>query len=71
MTAEQRVKAEKQQEDQHLGDGVYVSHDSHQLWLAANHHTNRTVAMGERELQGLVDYARRRLGFRIRTTEET
>lgn len=58
-------------DDQHLGDGVYVSHDSYQLWLAANHHENRTVAMGERELQGVVDYARRMLGFRIRMTEET
>ncbi len=29
----------------HMGDGVYLSHDGYQLWLAANHHDNKTVAL--------------------------
>jgi hypothetical protein len=31
--------------DQYLGDGVYVSHDSFQLWLAVNDHRNKVIAI--------------------------
>jgi hypothetical protein len=29
----------------YLGDGVYLSHDGYQLWLAVNHHENKVVAL--------------------------
>ncbi len=29
----------------HLGDGVYLSYDGWQFWLAVNHHENRVVAL--------------------------
>jgi hypothetical protein len=29
----------------HIGDGVYVSHDGFQLWLAVNNHRNNVVAL--------------------------
>jgi hypothetical protein len=29
----------------HIGDGVYVSHDGFQLWLAVNNHMNNVVAL--------------------------
>ena len=32
-------------EVEYLGDGVYLSHDGFQYWLAANHHENRVVAL--------------------------
>lgn len=32
-------------ESTHIGDGVYISHDRFHVWLAANHHENRVVAL--------------------------
>jgi hypothetical protein len=29
----------------YLGDGVYASYDGYQIWLAANHHENKLVAL--------------------------
>ena len=29
----------------YLGDGVYLSHDGFQFWLAANHHDNKVIAL--------------------------
>ena len=29
----------------YLGDGVYLSDDGYQLWLAVNHHENKVVAL--------------------------
>jgi surface polysaccharide O-acyltransferase-like enzyme len=29
----------------HMGDGVYLSHDGYQHWLAVNHHENKVVAL--------------------------
>lgn len=31
--------------DEHLGDGVYMADDGYQLWLAANDHRNRLIAL--------------------------
>lgn len=31
--------------DKYLGDGVYLSNDGYQLWIAANDPSNKTVAM--------------------------
>lgn len=32
-------------EDKYLGDGVYASFDGYQIWLAANDHRNKVVAI--------------------------
>ncbi len=45
-------------EPRHLGDGAYVSFDGYQLWLAANHHENRVIALEPSVLRALVEYAR-------------
>jgi len=29
----------------YMGDGVYLSHDGYQHWLAVGHHLNRVVAL--------------------------
>lgn len=29
----------------HMGDGVYLSHDDYQFWLAVNDHENYVVAL--------------------------
>lgn len=42
----------------HLGDGAYVSFDGYQLWLAANHHDNRVIALEPGVMRALVSYAR-------------
>ena len=47
----------KTKDTQHLGDGVYVGHDGHQLWIGANHHENMTVAIDESVFHSLVAYA--------------
>lgn len=41
----------------HLGDGAYASHDGYQIWLAANHHENRVVALDAGAIAALVEYA--------------
>lgn len=51
----------------HLGDGCYVSFDGYHLWLAANHHENKLIALDPDVMRALVDYARRidaRMGTR-------
>lgn len=45
-------------EPRHIGDGVYVSFDGYQLWLAVNHHENRVVALEPSVMRALVEYAR-------------
>jgi len=40
----------------HLGDGVYASFDGFQIWLAANHHENRVVAIEPSVFLELVRY---------------
>lgn len=36
---------EERKEPAYLGDGVYISHDGWHVWLAANHHLNRVIAL--------------------------
>lgn len=43
----------------YLGDGVYVSHDGYQIWLAANHPSNKSVAIEPAVLRALINYAKR------------
>ena len=41
----------------HIGDGVYVSDDGYQIWLAANNHNNKVVALEPRVFMELVKTA--------------
>jgi hypothetical protein len=42
----------------YLGDGVYASYDGYHIWLAANHHENKVVALEPEVFRALVEYAR-------------
>ncbi len=46
---------------EYLGDGLYANHDSHQLWLFANHHETPTdkVALQRDVYEALKRYAKR------------
>ena len=43
-------------EDRYLGDGVYASFDGYQVWLAANDHTNKVIALESDVMRKLVEY---------------
>ena len=45
--------------DLHLGEGVYASFDGYQIWLAANHHENKVIALEPEVLVRLIAYAER------------
>jgi hypothetical protein len=40
----------------YLGDGVYVSFDGYQIWLAVNHHENKVVALEPSVFRRLCEY---------------
>jgi hypothetical protein len=40
----------------YLGDGVYVSFDGYQIWLAANHHENKVIALEPHVFARLCEY---------------
>jgi hypothetical protein len=42
----------------YLGDGVYASFDGFQIWLAANHHENKVVALEPQVFKRLCEYAK-------------
>lgn len=46
----------------HIGDGVYVSHDDYQLWLAANDHNNKVIALEPTAFLRLLEVAGRLWG---------
>ena len=52
----------------YLGDGVYASFDGYQIWLAANDHNNKVVALEPMVLASLFAYAAK-LGMRIGRAE--
>lgn len=43
--------------DKHLGDGVYASFDGYQIWLAANNHNNKVIAIDPHVMTQLIRYA--------------
>ena len=47
------------EDETYLGDGVYASHDGFQIWLAANHHENKVVALEPRVFANLCEYVKR------------
>lgn len=44
---------------EYLGDGVYVSFDGYQLWLAEGHHEHRVIALEPEVFNKLVAYSKR------------
>lgn len=61
VRADLEALAERKRAEQntYLGDGVYASFDGYQIWLAANHHTNKVVALDISVIHGLMGYAKR------------
>jgi hypothetical protein len=47
---------DKEQMNEYLGDGVYASFDGYQIWLAANHHNNKVIAIEPSVYERLVKY---------------
>jgi hypothetical protein len=45
------------QQETYLGDGVYASFDGYQIWLAANHHENKVLALEPEVFARLCEYA--------------
>jgi len=43
--------------DKYLGDGVYASFDGFQIWLAANDHNNKVIAIEPAVMTELIRYA--------------
>jgi hypothetical protein len=41
----------------YIGDGVYASFDGYQIWLAANHHENKVVALEPEVMNSLIRFA--------------
>lgn len=48
-------------EPSYIGDGVYLSDDKYQLWLAANLHENRVIALEPDVFLALVKQGAQRL----------
>lgn len=46
----------------YIGDGVYASFDGYQIWLAANHHDNKVVALEPKVMENLINYAAKVFG---------
>lgn len=42
--------------DEYIGDGVYVSFDGYQIWLAVNDHQNKVVALEPAVMFNLMRY---------------
>ena len=42
--------------DEYLGDGVYASFDGYHIWLAANHHENKVIALEPQVFAALERY---------------
>jgi len=47
---------DKEQMNEYLGDGVYASFDGYYIWLAANHHNNKVIAIEPSVYERLVKY---------------
>lgn len=50
------MKIDLEQFNRYLGDGVYASYDGYQIWLAANHHENKVVALEPSVVRAFVRY---------------
>jgi hypothetical protein len=43
-------------EDKYLGDGVYASYDGYYIWLAADDHDNKVIALEPETYHALLKY---------------
>ena len=46
-------------DETYLGDAVYASHDSYQIWLRTGDGNNQRIALEPAVYRALVEYARR------------
>jgi hypothetical protein len=46
----------------YIGEGVYASFDGYQIWLAANHHENKVIALEPKVMENLINYAAKVFG---------
>lgn len=60
---------EQNKQDAYLGDGVYASFDGFQIWLAANHHENKVVALDPNVVVMLMRYVERVYDLKISVTK--
>lgn len=51
------MNKDKQTSDTYLGDGVYASFDGWHIWLAANHHENKVIALESQVTERFMAYA--------------
>lgn len=49
-------------EEEYIGDAVYASHDSQQIWLRTGDGNNQQIALDQPTYRALVEYAKR-VGF--------
>ncbi len=42
--------------DRYIGDGVYLSWDGFQIWIAVNHHQNKVAALPYECVDGLIAF---------------
>ena len=49
--------------DAYLGDGVYISFDGYQWWLARNDHRNKVIALEPAVVDALIAYVERTKDF--------
>lgn len=49
-------------ESLYLGDGVYASFDGYQIWLAANDHRNKVIALEPAVMESLIEYSKKVFG---------
>lgn len=44
------------EESLHIGDGIYVSFDGYNIWIAVNHHQNKVACLEPGVFEALVIY---------------
>ena len=57
--------------DEYLGDGVYASFDGYQISLAANHHTNKVIALEAPVFFALLRYAEKHFKVTISVARQS
>lgn len=60
-----RTTSENDTHQEYLGDGVYISFDGYQIWLAVNHPNNRVVALDPIVLRALLIFEERLRGVQL------
>lgn len=45
-------------DERYIGDGVYASHDSQQIWLRTGDGNNQQIALDRQTYRALIEYAK-------------